>query len=118
MASTIAKELLNETVDAAIATDSSCEKQLLTGDVDFKAFIKVTDSNSPIFTMKIQHSVNGVDWEDLATFTATSGDGIETIDIDNTTTHVAEHVRAITSSYTSGDATVLIQLFHDRRAPK
>ena len=118
MASTIAKELLNQTVNAAIAAEVGCKKQLLAGDVDFKAFIKVTDSSSPVFTMKIQHSPNGVDWEDLATFSATSADGIESIDLDNTTTHVFEHVRAITSAYTSGSATVLIQLFHDRRAVK
>ena len=119
MASTQSKVLLEQTVDAEITEEvADGIKTLLTGDCNFKARQIITNSDTPNFQLKIQHSPDRTNWEDLVTFSPITGDTSETVDLDNTTSHVYEFVRVIHAAWTAGDADVKVELFYDRRSPR
>lgn len=116
MASIIGKELTQGTTVAvsALATLTIEKEELLSKDVNFVGYIKVSDGSSPIFTVIIEHSVDGETWETLLAFTAISADVVETVHVDNTTTFALRFVRARVSAYTSGTANVHVALLYDR----
>ena len=97
------------------ASEISEPQETKAKDVNFTGFLKLENgASTPNFDVLIQHSVDGVNWETLITFTTITADGIETIDVDNTTGHVYRYVRAnVTRNSGSGDITC--SLLYDRR---
>lgn len=111
MASNHGKVLFN--AESISATVNSEPQELQAGDVNFIAFLKIENNSGANVATKIQHSPNGVDWFDLVSFVATGGNTTEKINIDNTTDHVFEHVRAV-ATHTAGSADFTIILHYDR----
>lgn len=111
MASNHGKVLFN--AQATAATTTSDSQELLTKDVNFIAFLKIENESSANYALKIEHSPNGVDYFTLVTFVATGGNTTEKINLDNTTNHVFEHVRAV-ATRTGGSADFTIILLYDR----
>ena len=111
MASTQGKVLFN--AESLSATTTSEPKITMAKDVNHIAYLKIENNASANFAIKIQHSPDNVNYFDLVTFVATGGNTTEKINIDNTTDHVFEHVRAV-ATRTAGSADFTIILHYDR----
>lgn len=116
MASILGRELSNGGSVAVSATGvlTECKLETQSRDVNFVGFLKIENASSANFIVKIQHSVDNVNFEDLVTFTTVTGNGIETVHIDNTTQHVLRFVRANVTTHTAGTADVTCVLLYDR----
>ena len=97
------------------ANATSDPQETLSKDTNFVGFLKMENgASTPVFDVIIEHSVDKINWETLITFTQITADGVETVHVDNTTTHVLRYVRAdVTRTTGSGDLTV--SLLYDRR---
>lgn len=98
--------LLSDNIASNTSSTSQTTSQKST---QFVGFLKVENHAAGTYTVKIEHSGNGVDWADLVSFTAISADGSEYI---NVTTSVLPNVRA-SVEVTSGDADITVDLFFD-----
>jgi hypothetical protein len=108
MASNSLKTFINS---ALVATTTSAAQTLNQKDKSFIAWLNVSANNgSTTVSAKIQHSPDGTNWKDLATFAnvvnTTSTEAI------NITTNVFGNVRAV-ATLTGVSATVIIQLWYD-----
>lgn len=78
----------------------------------FVGLIKVSDYVGGDFDGKIQHSPNGSDWFDLATFATLSANGLEAIQI---AVNIFPSVRGVLTTAAGPDATVEITLWHGEK---
>jgi len=96
----------------AMATNSiSGTKATELHQTDYKAMLKLENTSGATVSGKIEHSPDGGSWEDLATFTGLSADGIESVDV---TSHVYPIVRA-NLTVAGGTADVSCFLWFDKR---
>lgn len=85
------------------------------GDTGFTIAESVAGVNALAgLVVKIQHSPDRSNWEDLITFTTATADGFESVQIDNTNVHVFRHVRANVTAISAGSADLTCILHYDR----
>ena len=96
--------LLDETITAS--KDGS-GFSLQNYQIDFVGIIKITSYVAGTFVGKIQHSVDGIDWFDLLTFSSLTS---ATQELKFPTTNVLGHVRAIVTASSTPNAHIFIAL--------
>lgn len=107
--------ILSDNVNVtAVGVLTECPTETLSKDNNFVGSIVVTNAAAANFVISIEHSADGVNWEDLIVFTATIADGFENVFIDNSTQHVLRFIRASVKTHTAGAADVLVTLLNDR----
>ena len=115
MASVLGKVLALESAVSATGVITECKEDLLAKDTNFVGTILIADASSLTgLVVKIQHSPDNINYEDLITFATKTADGFESVQIDNTNVHVFQYVRANVTAITTGTATVTVVLNHDR----
>lgn len=108
MASVSRLSFFNEVVTA---TENADKQSLNQRSKAFVGFVKLSGRSAGDYTAKLQHSPNGTDWTDLATFAALTANGSEVVQI---TVNVLPYIRAVvTVANGPGDGTLLVQLWYD-----
>lgn len=93
---------------------SITNSKALAGDINFLGFLDVSSFAATSVDVKIQHSHDGVNWEDLITFTQAVGNGVEYKDVDaSALDHVLGYLRA-QIVVVGGTATVTCKALYDR----
>ena len=112
--------ILGKTLASAVDTDATgvlkdVHDCLQAKDVNFIGILLIENASSLTgLVVKIQHSPDNVNWEDLITFGTKTANGFESVQIDNTNVHVFQFVRANVTAITGGSADVTCNLHHDR----
>ena len=115
MASVLGKILALEKSVSAVGVITDCREDLLSKDTNFVGSILIESASSLVgLVVKIQHSPDNVNYEDLITFATKTADGFESVQIDNTNIHLFQYVRANVTAITGGSANVTVILHHDR----
>jgi len=111
MASVSKLRLVGENVaDTANSVSQSLER----GAVRFIGWLKVANWVAGTYTIKLQHSPNGIDWYDITggAFAAKGANGSEVLQI---TENLFANVRAnMTVAAGPGDADIIVDLYYDK----
>ena len=102
---------LNLIEENIAANKNSDKKSTAVGQVDFVGALTITNYVSGTYTVLIEHSADGVNWQTLITFANLSADGHETVEA---TLKVLPNVRA-NITVAGGDADVKVDLLYDQR---
>jgi len=104
------REVLHKEIGLSAAVTGG-SKSLPASSTSFAGILDVRNSAGSGYTVKIQHSPNGINWFDLGTFVKVAGDGAEILSLSEP---IMTQVRTDISGV-AGTCDIIVDIRYDKR---